>query len=61
MIFKNAMILSDGKTKIADIQTDGQKIVKIGENLSGEGYDLKGAFVTGGAVDPHAHFRQPVR
>ena len=59
MIFKNAMILSDGKTKIADIQTDGQKIVKIGENLSGEGYDLKGAFVTGGAVDPHAHFRQP--
>lgn len=59
MIFKNAMILSGSETKIVDIEVRGQIISKIGENLSGEGYDLKGAFVTGGAIDPHAHFRQP--
>lgn len=52
MILKNLRTL-DGK-KI-DIEINGNKIVKIAENIEGEGIDLGGRIVSPGLVDSHAH------
>jgi len=61
MILKGGKILIDGKLVSRDIEIIGKKIVDIGSNLSGNGkeYDVKGCWIIPGAVDVHAHLREP--
>ena len=59
MIFKNVLVLFDGEKRTVDVEIEKDTIVRIDSNLKGEGFDLKGGFMTGGAIDAHAHFREP--
>ena len=52
MILKNLRTLEGKKV---DIEIDGDKIVKIAENIEGEGIDLEGRIVSPALVDAHAH------
>ena len=59
MIFKNVLVLFDGEKKLVDVEIEKDTIVRIDTDLKGEGFDLKGGFLTSGAIDAHAHFRDP--
>ena len=59
MILKNVLVLFDGEKRLTDVQIEKDTIVKIEQGLKGEGYDLKGGFLTAGGIDCHAHFREP--
>lgn len=64
LLIKNGRVL-DPKSqvdKVCDILIDGQKIVKIAEQLDGkdcEVIDATGLVVAPGLVDVHVHFREP--
>ena len=57
MLLKNATIYnSDFEPQKADILIDGEKIVKIGDNLTGEDVlDLSGCIIFPGFIDIHIH------
>ncbi len=57
MLFKNATIYnSDFEPQKADILIDGEKIVKIGNDLTGEDVlDLSGCIIFPGFIDIHIH------
>lgn len=59
MLFKNANVVTKDGVKKADLLTENGKIVKIAENLAGDGYDLSGLTVLPGLIDIHVHLREP--
>ncbi len=61
-ILFNARVLSDdGELIRADISVENGFITSLcaAEDATAEAYDLRGAFVMPGAVDVHAHLREP--
>ena len=63
-LLKNAHVVDpqcalDG---VCDVKIDGDRIVEVGENLSGDGcevIDLTGKMLVPGLVDMHVHLREP--
>lgn len=58
MILKNAKLFNDSFEIIqADVETDGEKIARIGPKLTGTGHsiDLSGCVILPGLVDIHIH------
>ncbi len=59
MLLKNGYI-RDGVNLIKkDILIEDGVIVKIEDNIEGEGIDLKGAYICPSFTDLHVHFREP--
>ena len=59
-VIKNGTIVTADRTWKADVLIDGEKIARIGENLSGdETVDATDAYVIPGGIDPHTHFQMP--
>jgi dihydroorotase len=51
---------ASGVSARMDVLIDGDRVVKIGQNLKGlEEIDARGCIVTPGLVDIHVHFREP--
>ncbi len=60
MILKNGLVLKNDKLFKLDVRVEGDKIVEIGLDLKGENViDVKGGWIIPGAVDVHAHLREP--
>ena len=62
IVLKNAHIVSETEIKIADILIEGERISKIGSNLSDEAdevIDATGKHVFPGIIDDQVHFREP--
>jgi len=59
-VIKNGTIVTADRTWKADVLIDGETIVDIGENLSGdEVIDATGCYVMPGGIDPHTHLEMP--
>jgi len=59
-VIKGGTIITADLTYKADILIDGDKIVQIGPDLSGdEVIDASGAYVMPGGIDPHTHMEMP--
>lgn len=62
LLIKNGKLVNEGKIQELDILIAGDKIEKIGANLShdsAEVIDARGKFVFPGAIDDQVHFREP--
>jgi dihydroorotase len=62
ILLKNAQIVSEVEIKTADILIEGERIAKIGTNLSDESaevIDIAGKHVFPGVIDDQVHFREP--
>lgn len=61
MLLKNGLILSNGGLIVKDILIGGGVIKKIGDNLKADDavIDVSKCWVIPGAIDVHAHFREP--
>jgi dihydroorotase len=62
ILLKNAQIVSEAEIKTADILIEGERISKIGTNLSEEVdeiIDATGKHVFPGVIDDQVHFREP--
>lgn len=60
MILKNGRILEGDCLVEADVRIENGKIAEIGKGLSGSSeIDVEGCWIIGGAVDVHAHLREP--
>lgn len=64
LLLKNAHIVDPavGLDGIADVLVDGDRIARVGENLSCDGaevIDLTGKYLVPGLVDMHVHLRDP--
>ncbi len=59
ILLKNGRINQDNKLIKKDILIDEGKIVKIADEIKGEGIDLKGGYIVPGLTDIHVHFRSP--
>lgn len=58
-LIRNGLLVSPGGSRQADLLIDGEKIVKIGENLPAERaqvIDAAGKLVFPGFIDAHTHF-----
>jgi 5-methylthioadenosine/S-adenosylhomocysteine deaminase len=55
MMLKNGFVYYKGAIIRRDIEIDGNTIVKIGKNLTGEAYDAEGMVILPGLVNTHAH------
>ncbi|MGB3464081.1 MAG: dihydroorotase [Cyclobacteriaceae bacterium] len=61
----NANIVNEGKVFSGDVIIDGDRISKVGDNLSSEGIateniiDLNGKYLLPGLIDDQVHFREP--
>ncbi|MCC1494049.1 dihydropyrimidinase [Cognatishimia sp. F0-27] len=59
-VIKNGTIVTHDRTYKADVLVEGEKIVEIGENLSGDKeLDATGCYVMPGGIDPHTHLEMP--
>ena len=63
-LLKNAHVVDPqcGLDGVCDVKIDGDRIVEVGENLSGDGcevVDLTGKVLLPGLVDMHVHLREP--
>ena len=63
-LLKNAHVVDPqcGLDGVCDVKIDGDRIVEVGENLSGDGcevIDLTGKVLVPGLVDMHVHLREP--
>lgn len=59
LILKNGKIVNSNKTYRADIKIQDGKIIDIGQNLSGENFeivDVSGCYLIPGGIDAHTHF-----
>ena len=62
ILIKNGKVVSPSGIVSADILIKGEKIAKVGRQLSFSGakvVDAAGLFILPGAIDPHVHFRDP--
>jgi len=63
MIIKNGSVALPGREEAEslDIRIEDERIVELGENLSGDGkvIDARGLLVLPGGIDPHVHFDDP--
>ena len=58
-ILKGGTVVGSSVSRVADVLIDGEKIVKIGENLSCDGAevtDVSGKLLFPGFIDAHTHF-----
>ncbi|MDM8527432.1 dihydropyrimidinase [Anaerolineales bacterium HSG24] len=61
IVIKNGTIVTSEITYQADVAIQGERIVAIGENLSGaREIDATGKLVTPGAIDVHVHLEMPI-
>ncbi|MEQ8445887.1 MAG: dihydropyrimidinase [Pelagibacterium sp.] len=59
-VIKNGTIVTADLTYKADIKIEGETIVEIGPNLSGDSVlDASGCYVMPGGIDPHVHLEMP--
>jgi dihydropyrimidinase len=59
-VIKGGTIVTADRTYEADVLIDGEKIVKIGNNLSGDQViDATGCYIMPGGIDPHTHLQMP--
>lgn len=61
-LLKNATIVNEGKTFVADVLIDGHTIAKIGSHITHANatiIDLEGLHLLPGAIDDQVHFREP--
>ena len=59
-VIKNGTIVTADLTYKADIKIEGETIVEIGPNLSGDTVlDASGCYVMPGGIDPHVHLEMP--
>ncbi|MFI3228752.1 MAG: dihydroorotase [Bacillota bacterium] len=62
IVLKNGFINIDNALVARDVAIENDKIVAIGSDLdatSAEVIDVKGGYITAGAVDVHVHLREP--
>jgi 5-methylthioadenosine/S-adenosylhomocysteine deaminase len=55
MIIKNGLIYYKGEIVKKDIETEDNKIIRIGKNLEGESYDAENKLILPGLVNTHTH------
>ena len=59
-VIKNGTVVTADLSWKADVLVDGDKIVEIGDNLSGDSVlDATGCYVMPGGIDPHTHLEMP--
>ncbi len=59
-VIKNGTVVTADLSWKADVLIEGEKIAKIGENLSGDTeLDATGCYVMPGGIDPHVHLEMP--
>lgn len=61
-LLKNGKLVNEGRIYEADLLIKGERIYKIGANLSSEVaevIDLNGSYVFPGVIDDQVHFREP--
>ncbi len=59
-VIKGGTVVTADRSYKADVLIEGEKIVGIGENLSGdETVDASDAYVIPGGIDPHTHLEMP--
>ncbi|WP_375452279.1 dihydropyrimidinase [uncultured Devosia sp.] len=59
-VIKNGTVVTADLTYPADVLIDGQTIVEIGPNLSGDSVlDATGCYIMPGGIDPHTHLEMP--
>jgi len=62
-LFKNIQIVNEGKIKVLDLLTDGERIEKIGSQLDSKSgvteINGEGKFLLPGLIDDQVHFREP--
>ena len=62
ILIKNAHVITASDDFVADILTDGEKIVAVAEDLDGDAeqmIDATGKVVFPGGIDPHVHLEMP--
>ncbi len=59
MLLKNGRIRIGTKLIKKDILIEGNKIIKIEDEIKGEGLDLNNMYICPGLTDLHVHFREP--
>ncbi|MCP5095891.1 MAG: dihydropyrimidinase [Chloroflexi bacterium] len=61
LVIKNGTIVTAHNTYMADVAVSGEKIVALGNTLSGKReVDATGKLVTPGAIDIHVHLEMPI-
>jgi len=59
-VIKNGTVVTADLTYKADVKIEGDVIVEIGPNLSGdETLDATGCYIMPGGIDPHTHLEMP--
>lgn len=62
ILLKGGKVLGGRGLAPADVLVDGVKIVRVAQDIRAEGaavYDMRGCWIAPGAVDVHAHLREP--
>jgi dihydropyrimidinase len=59
-VIKNGTVVTADLTYAADVLIDGETIIEIGPNLSGDTtLDATGCYIMPGGIDPHTHLEMP--
>ncbi len=62
-LFKNILVVNEGKIQALDVLTDGERIHRIDSNISVHGnyteINGEGKYLFPGAIDDQVHFREP--
>jgi len=60
IVIRNGIVVTADLTYKADVKIEGDVIVEIGPNLSGdETLDASGCYIMPGGIDPHTHLEMP--